>query len=168
MKRSALPLVRGVYARVRRCRTATRAQSAAKARERYADPLSVMTRCVNLVRSKPGERALEEADGIRPGRRRQHFGVRQPARIVDADMHVLPADSLHAGAPIPRDPVPDAADAPEALDIDVEELAGGRPFVAQDRGPGRQRWKPPQALAAQDAAHRGAWETEPVCDGVPG
>ena len=45
--------------------------------------------------------------------------------------------------------MPDAADAAETLDIDVEELAGRGPFVASDRCARRQRREWAEPLVAQ-------------------
>jgi hypothetical protein len=44
MKRSALPLVRGVWGFVRMCLSLWRRQALAKAFDLYQEPLSVMTR----------------------------------------------------------------------------------------------------------------------------
>src|SRR5689334_17605410 len=97
---------------------------------------------------KPRERALEKADRVGPLRSREDLGVGESARVVDADVDMLPTDPAHAGAPIAVNAMPDAADAPETLDVDVEELAGRRAFVAVHRRGRSQRREPSETHPA--------------------
>ena len=66
----------------------------------------------------------------------EHFDVGQAGGVVDADMHVIPAGALAAvaaGAPAEH-PVPGAAaNTPELLDVDVDQLAGLAALVAVGR-----------------------------------
>src|SRR5262249_18479142 len=64
----------------------------------------------------------------------------------------LPADAAGPVAAIPGDPMPQAGDPAELLDIDVEQLAGPRVLVAAS-GPRRGELAPPgEPPAAQAAA----------------
>jgi len=51
MKRSALPLVRGGYGRVRRCLMRSALQASAWIAERYALPLSVISRSTRIPKA---------------------------------------------------------------------------------------------------------------------
>jgi hypothetical protein len=98
------------------------------------------------------QRAAKEADrggGLLVG---EDLNVGQAGGIVDADVHVLPADlalcALGVGVLVAGDAVSGAAlDAPELLDVDVDQLAGMAALVAVGRL-GRLK---PRELAQRDA-----------------
>src|SRR5262249_59018719 len=107
------------------------------------------------VGCNPAQGALGKAHRTGPSGGGEPLGVGQSARVVDADMHVLPADPADARAPVPRDTVADPANPAETLDVHVQELAGGGPLVTLDRRPRREGGQATEPLAAQDAAYRG-------------
>src|SRR3954447_13172422 len=91
-----------------------------------------------------GDRALEEPDRGRGLLVGEDFDVGQPGGVVDADVHVLPADlalALAGGvgcgrvaAALAGHPVPGAAlDPAELLDVDVQQLAGVTALIAVRR-----------------------------------
>jgi hypothetical protein len=55
------------------------------------------------VAGKPGERPIEEGDGVLLAFARQDLGVGEPRGVVDGDVQVLPADALDAIAPVAGD-----------------------------------------------------------------
>jgi hypothetical protein len=85
------------------------------------------------VAGEPADRALQEAaDGL-GAFVLEHLGVGQPGAVVDADVHELPARAAGwapAPASLAGDPVPDAGDPAEFLDVDVDQLAWHRALVA--------------------------------------
>src|SRR6516165_7983039 len=90
MKRSALPLVRGVYGRVRRWRRPWKGASLAEHVAAIAvaivshDPFDH-----DAVASEPGERPFQKSRGGFLALVRQNFVVGEPAGIVDADMPAI-------------------------------------------------------------------------------
>jgi len=118
-----------------------------------------------------GKRALEEADGRRRSLVGEDLDVGQAGEVIDGDVDALPADLLAANpggvgpcstprSGAPGDPFARAAlDAPELLDVDVDELARPAAFVAVDRLGGLE----PRALAeplplpARSRPSRAAW-----------
>jgi hypothetical protein len=77
---------------------------------------------------------------------RQHLGVGEPGGVVDGDVHVIPADRLAAAAIAVGDRAVvvlaqavthalsgAALDAPELLDVDVNELAGALALITLGR-----------------------------------
>lgn len=62
---------------------------------------------------------------------RQDLDVAQAGVIVDTDMNEVPPDSCRAMMPtFACDPVSDALNSPQFLDVDVQELAGALPLLA--------------------------------------
>ena len=135
MKRSALPLVRGAYGRVR---TAGVAPVVAAVRRAVVghDALDRHT-----LASEPGDRALQERHRAGLALVRQHLAVGQAGGVVDADMHGLPAGTTLTIAPIAGDPMADRRDPSELLGVDVEQLAGPR-----------RRWRRKRSISATHAA----------------
>ena len=92
-----------------------------------------------------GDSAAQESDGADGLFVWQDFGVGQAGGVVDGDVDIVPADSGAAfaglvgeGAVVVRAAAPDALaraalDAPQLLDVDVDQLAGSLALVAQDR-----------------------------------
>ena len=50
--------------------------------------------------------------------------------VVDRDVHVLPPGARTAWRPSWRNPLPDVPEAPEFLDVEVEEVAGPLMLIA--------------------------------------
>jgi hypothetical protein len=71
--------------------------------------------------------------------------------IVHGHVHVLPANAPYFGAAITGDPMPDAPDPGELLDVEMHQTAGLRPLVALHRNRGRELPQPGQSLPAQQA-----------------
>jgi hypothetical protein len=59
----------------------------------------------------------------------EHLDVNEPGRVVDRDVHVLPADPAASGTAVAVDAMARPADPAELLDVDVE-LAGPPLLVA--------------------------------------
>lgn len=68
--------------------------------------------------------------------------------VIDRDVYVLPADAARSPLTVAVDPVPDAVDTAQRLDIEVDEIARRRLSGALHRNRHRRRWamevKPPQ------------------------
>src|SRR6516165_7191863 len=127
MKRSALPLVRGVYGRVRRWRRPWKGASLAEHVAAIAvaivshDPFDH-----DAVASEPGERPFQKSRGGFLALVRQNLVVGEPAGIVDADMQALPTDpvmSIDRAGAAPGDAMADAGDPSELLGVEVQQLA---------------------------------------------
>jgi hypothetical protein len=106
----------------------------------------------------------------------EHFDVGQAGGIVDGDVHELPADALAAvtvavderRVVVLAQPVADALaraalDAPELLDVDVDQLAGPRALVAL-RGLAPQPAELAHPDPGQDARHRRQRHAEQLGD----
>src|SRR3954449_618722 len=63
----------------------------------------------------------------------EDLDVGQARAVVDADVHELPADPAAARRAVAVDAMPGPPDAPELLDVDVDQLAGQRTLVAVRR-----------------------------------
>ena len=85
---------------------------------------------------KPGEGAPEKAHARDPVLIGQDLDVGQAGGIIDGHVHELPADAPHAAAAVARDAVPNAADPPEFLDVNVHESSRSTVLVPYD---GRRR-----------------------------
>jgi hypothetical protein len=110
----------------------------------------------------------------------EHFDIGQAGGVVDGDVHVLPADGLAVKA---RDLVPAgfggvapdtgdalaraAVDAPELLDVDVDQLAGPRSLLAV-RGLQAQAPQPAHADPLKDPRHRRERHAQAFGDLCPG
>jgi len=101
--------------------------------------------------SKPGDGTIEEARRRGTGLIREHFDIRRATVVIDRDMRIFPADALHAGPSIAMNPMPDARDSRQWLHIQVDQVAGVRPFVSADRWRGHQ---PRQAIQSRPREDR--------------
>jgi hypothetical protein len=79
--------------------------------------------------------------------------VGQAAAVVDDRVHVLEAHPPRALGAVTGQRVAGRLELPEALDVHVQQLAGARPLVANDRRPGAGLG-PRAASAAQHPMHR--------------
>jgi hypothetical protein len=100
MNRSALPLVRGVWGRVRRWPTASCSPVSRKTRERQPLPSSVSTRWTVTARWAATPAPAQKRGTGRPVLIRQHLDRRDAAVIIDGDMGIFPADAAGAASPI--------------------------------------------------------------------
>jgi hypothetical protein len=104
------------------------------------------------VAGEPPNGALKErADGV-GSFGLEDFDVGQAGAVIDADMHELPARAARgaaAPAALAGDAVPDAGDPPELLDVDVDELARPRAFIAVLGLIGVRAWQAPFAMALE-------------------
>src|SRR6266478_3909682 len=124
MNRSALPLVRGVYGRVRLCFAGRRHRSpkrlAAVSRAVIGhDPLDA-----DALDCQPPERAIEKADRALLLFVRQDLAVGQARGVVDADVQRFPADAVmpvDRARPAPGDTVANALDAPKLLGVEMNQ-----------------------------------------------
>ena len=100
MKRSALPLVRGVYG--------PSAQVPQVARRAVLSPgVRAIGRPVighhrlhrDALGAEPGPRPLQEGQGIALAVTGPHLGVGQPRVVVDGHVHMLPARARGCGSP---------------------------------------------------------------------
>jgi len=102
----------------------------------------------------PGQRACEERRGRGAVLLRQDFDVADARAVVDGDVHVLPADAARTPAEVAVDPVPDARDAAELLDVEVQEGAGAPALVAHHRSGRLEARELMEAEPPLDADHR--------------
>ena len=152
MKRSAFPLVWGRGGRVRRCRMPS-ARQASGVMRRAVGRAVVGDHALDgdAVAGVERQRAAQERDGGGGLLVGQDFGVGQAGGVVDRDVNERPsrlacaADAGGVGAsagargcwrPVTRLPGA-AADPPELLDVDVDQLAGPLAFIALARALGR-------------------------------
>src|SRR5262249_33668492 len=74
----------------------------------------------------PGEPLAGAAEEGRHGHAaliQQDFGIGHAAAVIERDVDVLPADAVPAVSPVPGNPMADARDPAELLDVDVQQLA---------------------------------------------
>ena len=141
MKRSALPLVRGVKGRVYRW------QKYGVVGQHAADLDAEM-----LV---VGERGGEKRGGAGGRLVGVDLGEGHAGMVIHADMDVFPAGAWTGVAAVVGNAVAGAAKPAEFLDIEVQQVAGMRMFVAAN---GRRRVEGGQSLesgAAEDATDGG-------------
>ena len=115
-----------------------------------------------------GDGPLEEADDGRRALVGEHLGVGQAGAVIDADVQELPAGPAGAGGAIAVDPVAGPLDAPELLDVDVDELARDGPLVADGRVAGVGGGQATEPTAAQHRPHRALGHPERARDPGPG
>jgi hypothetical protein len=96
---------------------------------------------------------VEEVEGGGSCLVRVEGGVGKPCFVVDADEQVFPAGFAFGAVGPTCLRVSGSLDAPEALDVDVDKLAGPFALVA-DHGFGCGRVEARDAVAAQDRVHR--------------
>src|SRR3954470_20039091 len=153
MKRSALPLVRGVANVTDTVLLADVAQGAgliagAVIGEETADGDAELG-----VVAESGEQEGGSGKAFFIG---QDLGKGDAGVVVDGDMDVLPADVAGIAFAVAMDAVADAADAAQFLDVEMEQIAGGLMLVANDRR-GRLEIADTVELEAFENAADGGW-----------
>jgi hypothetical protein len=83
----------------------------------------------------------------------QDLDVGDTTVVIDGHMDVVPSHAAAPPLPVAVDPMPDAVNAAQWLDIQVDEIAGRRPFVALDGDRRRRGWLI-QPKAAQPGTYR--------------
>ena len=129
-----MPLVCGRYGRARLRRK--RLASGHRLKPSTAIVAAVVgqdARDADAAARKPRDRALEEGRRGGAGLIGQHLDIGGATVVIDRDVRVLPADAFDARSPIAMDPVADAGNARERFDIEMDQVAGVRPFVPDDR-----------------------------------
>src|SRR5439155_21072356 len=96
------------------------------------------------VAAKEGDRAAQEASGGLPLLVAEHLDIGEPGRVVDGDVHVLPANPAATGAAVGVDAVARPADPAQFLDIDMDELSWPWTLVAVGRLVRLQPRQPPE------------------------
>ena len=103
---------------------------------------------------KPADGPREERGRGRPVLIGQDLDIGGATVIVDGDVDIFPPRAGDFGAPVAVNAVARAQNANEWLDVEMHELAGPRPLVADD-GRGRlTRRQAIQALAGEDRGDR--------------
>ena len=112
-----------------------------------------------------GVRGVKEGDGAFLFLVRHDPGEGDAGSVVDADMNVLPPQSLAARAPVAlpsalsSDAMADAVDPAEFLDVDMDELARMLALVAAHRLGGLESGQAIEAEALENAADGGGGHT---------
>ena len=121
------------------------------------DPRAIATTIVredavdaDATAGKPLQRPAQKAGARVAPLRPPHLHVGEPRGIIDGHMDVPPAARLRPLA-IAGHAVADAPDTAQGLDVHVQQVAGVRPLIAADDGPGLEHPQPIQAGLAQDA-----------------
>jgi len=84
--------------------------------------------------------------------------------IIDGGMAVLPADAALARPAIAVDAMPNAADTPEFLGVQVQEIARPFVFVALHGRLGLELREPLQSQTTEHRCDRRARHAQPPCD----
>ena len=105
----------------------------------------------NPPSTKPGERALKKRGAGGGVAGRKDLGIREPARIIDGDVEVLPANAARAPAPVAMNAMAHAGHATQTFEIDVEQIADLGPLIALDRSRGLEERDAIESDPRQDA-----------------
>jgi hypothetical protein len=122
----------------------------------------------NAAILEPGHRAPQESNGRRGSLRRQDLGVGKTRSVIDGDVNVLPADAADTPGSVSVDAMADPADAPQLLDVHMDQLAGAISLVPVIGWLGIEVLEPRQAMTSQDAGHRGRAQAHSSRDPGPG
>lgn len=101
---------------------------------------------------KPLDRPVEKSGARVLALRALDLDIGQARRVIDGDVGVFPAATARVwvdGA-APK-AVPDGADSPERLDVQVEQITGVRPLIALHQRPRFEQGQAIQAEAREDA-----------------
>ncbi len=108
-------------------------QVAAKALDRYTEPLSVRTRVTVTPRRVVGDGRALCSNRRAAGFTRARLREADPDVVVDGRMHAFPTGTVHAVAPIAGDAVAWPHDQAELLDVQVQQIARRGVFIALER-----------------------------------
>lgn len=78
--------------------------------------------------------------------------------VIDSDMDIFPSGTMDAAPPIAGDATADGLEATDFLDVEVEQIAGQRVFVANHGRRGFEIAHAAEVESAQNAADGGATE----------
>ena len=115
-----------------------------------------------------GDGGLQESDGGLALLVGQHAGEGEAGVIVDGDMQSLPAGELTAATAAAIAANGDLLIAGHALDVEVEQVAGRRMFVAHDRWGGMEMTPAVEMGAMENAADGGGTEMSGLGDLISG
>ncbi len=118
----------------------------------------------DAVAAKPRPGAPQKLRGGHPALIGQHFDVGQTGGVVHGHVDVLPADPAHPAPAIPADAMAHAPNAPQLLDVEMQQAAGPRPLIALHRDRGLELPQAPQALAPEQAGDRRGAELQHLGD----
>jgi hypothetical protein len=118
----------------------------------------------DAVTGVPGDQSSKEGDSGWRSFVSQNFGVSQTGGVVDSDMDELPPGTSSALPAVAGDAVADDLDAPQLLDVNVDELSGVVSLVAENGFFGVEVLESRQTFLGQDASHRGRTRTDPRGD----
>src|ERR671913_481395 len=109
--------------------------------------------------AKPRDRTSEKPGRAVAALAREDFDEGHAGGVIDGDMHVFPARAPMPDLPIPVNPMADAANPPERFDVQMQEIAGVGPFVAQH---GRLRFgQPTEAHPSENHGNRRSGTADP-------
>jgi len=115
----------------------------------------------------PGDGGGQEVGGTALGLIRIHGGEGEPRVVIDGNMQELRPDALNAVLAVAGDPVRRPLYAHQALDIQVQQVARSRMFVAIGRQPRLQVADAVQAQSPQHTADGGRAQAELLGDPHP-
>ena len=117
---------------------------------------------------KPVHGPAQEGGHGRPLLVVEHLGIGHARAVVDTDVHELPANAARLPVAVAGDPMAHAPDAPELLDVQMQQLARSAPFVSHQRRPLGEGLQAGQAELAQRAGDGGAADLHDLGDLRPG
>ena len=168
MKRSALPLVLGVYGRVRMWQTQPAAGLAEQAGDIARAVVGHHALDPDALAPEPAQGADQEAGHRLALLIRQDLDVSQARGVVDRDVDELPASTLALAAPVAGDAMADAAEAGELLDIEVDELTGACAVVSPRRLARFERGQPTETQPPEIAGDGAPGQAKPLSDLLAG
>lgn len=113
---------------------------------------------------EPGDGVIAEGDGTRRRFIGQQFGIRDPRRIVHAEMQTLPARLLPRAIACDAMPSHAERDFPQLLRVNVQQLAGCLAFVSHDGRAWRKRRLPTEPEPPQHVTDRRQREPDSIGD----
>jgi len=115
--------------------------------------------------SKPLEGPPQERVTRPPTLRATDFDISQAGGIVNGHVRVFPAAAARLGMHLrAEEPMPDASNATERFDIQMEEIAGMGPFIALNQRARLEQPQPIQPDSGQHAGDRRTWHAKPGTD----
>ena len=117
---------------------------------------------------EPRDRALQKRGTGGRGGAGQHLGIGEPRGIIDRHVEILPAHPPGAPAAIPVDAMANARHAPQALEIEVQQVADMRPLIPVHGGGGssQARRLSPARAKTRVTVERGRRNATLICHAV--